>query len=365
MKLPILYARTNTGAIQTWTIEVFENKYRTHHGQLDGAIQTTEWTICKGKNVGKANGTTDNEQAHKDAQALWKKKKASGYFDHINDVDNFTFTEPMLAKQYEDYASEIKYPVYSQPKLDGIRCLVKKDGMWSRNGKPIISAPHILESLKEYFDKYPNSILDGELYCDRLANDFNKICSLVKKTVPTTEDLKESAETIQYWIYDIVDTKLDFEQRYHHFELITPSKCIRKVPTSYVHTINQLNDLYGEYIEKGFEGQMVRIIKPYENKRSKYLLKRKEFQDAEYTILGIFEGEGNKTGMAGYMTFNNHKGIEFRSNIKGDREYLRELWKNKDKYIGRNATVKYFNLTPGDEVPRFPYVVNIDRESYE
>jgi len=365
MKLPILYSRTNTGAIQTWTIEIHENKYRTHYGQLDGAIQTTEWTVCKGKNVGKANGTTDNEQAYKDAQALWKKKKASGCFDHIKDIDNFTFTEPMLAKQYEDYADDLRYPLYSQPKLDGIRCLVKKDGMWSRNGKPIISAPHILDELKDYFDKHPNTILDGELYCDRLSHDFNKICSLVKKTVPTVKDFQESAETIQYWIYDIVDSKLNFEDRYTQFESITPTKSIRKVPTTLAYTTNQLNSLYEEYVEKGYEGQMARLNRPYENKRSKYLLKRKEFKDSEFTILGIFEGEGNKTGMAGYMTFKNHKGIEFRSNIKGDREYLKELWKNKDKYIGRSATVKYFNLTPGDEVPRFPYVINIDRESYE
>ena len=52
----------------------------------------------------------------------------------------------------------------------------------------------------------------------------------------------------------------------------------------------------------------------------------------------------------------------FRS---GNREYLRELLVNKNKYIGKMATVKYFNLTPEDEIPRFPYVINIDRESYE
>ena len=48
---------------------------------------------------------------------------------------------------------KVKYPIYSQPKLDGIRCIVKKDGMWSRNGKKIISAPHIHESLKPLFEK--------------------------------------------------------------------------------------------------------------------------------------------------------------------------------------------------------------------
>ena len=69
--------------------------------------------------------------------------------------------------------------------------------------------------------------------------------------------------------------------------------------------------------------------------------------------------------MAGHMVFNNHKDIEFHSNIKGDRNYLKELLKNKNELIGKSATVKYFNLTPDDEIPRFPYVINIDRENYE
>lgn len=119
MKLPMLFARTNTGATQSWFIEVVDNKYRTHYGQIDGEIQTTEWTICEGKNVGKKNETTANEQALKEAKATWKKKKESGYFDNIKDIDNDTFTEPMLAKNYDDYKDDLKYPVYSQPKLDG------------------------------------------------------------------------------------------------------------------------------------------------------------------------------------------------------------------------------------------------------
>jgi hypothetical protein len=40
------------------------------------------------------------------------------------------------------------------------------------------------------------------------------------------------------------------------------------------------------------------------------------------------------------------------------------MWKQKDTLIGKQATVKYFNLTP-DGVPRFPYVIKIDRDSYE
>lgn len=365
MKLPWLYARTNTGAVQSWTIEIEKNKYRTHYGQVDGAIQTTEWTLCEGKNTGKKNETSASEQALKEANATWKKKKESGYFESIEDIDNTTFTEPMLAKNYDDYKDDLKYPVYSQPKLDGIRCVVKRDGMWSRNGKAIVSAPHVLVALKPFFDRFPNAILDGELYADKFANDFNAICSLVKKTKPTAEDLAESAKNIQYWVYDWIVSKTFSDRNADITTYIVNNNVVRRVPTHLVDTITHLNELYEKYINEGYEGQMVRTDGPYENKRSKHLLKRKEFQDSEFKILDIVEGVGNKSGMAGHMVFKNHKGIEFHSNIKGDREYLKELLKNKKKYIGKNATVKYFNLTPEDEIPRFPYVINIDRESYE
>jgi ATP-dependent DNA ligase len=107
---------------------------------------------------------------------------------------------------------------------------------------------------------------------------------------------------------------------------------------------------------------MIRYNKHYETKRSKYLLKRKEFQDEEYKILDIIEGEGNKTNFAGAMVFKNELGIEFNSNIKGNREFLKELWDNREQYIGRLATVKFFNKTPTNHVPRFPYVIRIRPE---
>ena len=103
----------------------------------------------------------------------------------------------------EDYKDKIEYPIFSQPKLDGIRCIVTKDGMFSRNGKEILSAPHIRKQLDKVFKEWPYLVFDGELYADKFANDFNSIVSLVKKTKPTEDDLLESQKNIQYWIYDI------------------------------------------------------------------------------------------------------------------------------------------------------------------
>lgn len=360
--LPTLFARTNTGAIQQWTIIVEDDHYRTTFGQVDGKHQTTEWTYAKPTNEGRSNARNEFEQARFEAEAIWKKKKDSGYFTSISDVDSFTFVEPMLAKNFDDYKEKISYPVFSQPKLDGIRCVVSNSGMFTRNGKPIPSCPHIREQLQPLFDKDPGLIVDGELYSHTFKHDFNKITSLVKKTKPNQADLEESAKLVEYWVYDIIDNTKTFSERIEFVNNLLKFSSIKIVDTEVANNSDTLDSLYGHYMEEGFEGQMVRLNTKYENKRSKNLLKRKEFQDSEYTILGVIEGEGNKTGMAGAMLFKNELGIEFNSNIKGDREYLKEIWANKKDYIGKEATIKYFNLTPDNKLPRFPYVIKVREE---
>ena len=185
MKLNKLYQRAANQKVNTFQVETQGNLYRTITGFEDGIKTKSAWTECFGKNVGKTNETSDVEQARKEAEALHRKKLELGFFEDINNIDNSTLFKPMLACDYNDYKDKIEYPVYVQPKLDGIRCIVRKDGMWSRNGKPIISAPHIFENMKHLFVKDPNLIVDGELYIHSNNNDFNTICSLVKKQKPT------------------------------------------------------------------------------------------------------------------------------------------------------------------------------------
>jgi DNA ligase-1 len=100
------------------------------------------------------------------------------------------------------------------------------------------------------------------------------------------------------------------------------------------------------------------LNKPYEQKRSKYLLKRKEFDDTEFEIIDIFEGEGNRANMAGYATIKLDDGRTCKSNIKGNQEWLKELLDNAKTVKGKMATVRHFKRTP-DGIPRFPYVITI------
>jgi DNA ligase-1 len=365
MKFPPLYKRAVDGVkINKWTIEVNGNCYRTISGYHNGVQTTSEWTCCEAKNIGKKNGTTPEQQAMSEAESKYQKRKDAGFWPDINDCDKKVFFQPMLAQDWDDVGSKVKFPLLSDPKLDGVRCIIKLDGMWSRNGKQLISAPHIFEDLKPLFEQYPDLILDGELYADKNKADFNKIISCVRKTKPTIPDLVTSAAYIQYWVYDIPSFDGTAIQRKLYLqELDLPDICI-KVPFVEVGNPQAVIDMHRIYVGMGYEGQILRIPDGlYENKRSKYLIKHKSFISEEYIILGVTEGIGNLSGKLGTLSFE-REGKLFNAAVNGTWEYLEELWRNRETLIGKTATVKYFELTT-DKIPRFPKVIQIDRWSYE
>lgn len=359
MKVTLLKIDTKD-KIREWTIEVKKDSYRTIHGEQDGALVTTEWTVCKGKNIGKKNETSPEKQAVLEAEAIIKKQREKGYGDTAVKKTG----DVMLAKNYDDYKEKIKFPVYCQPKLDGIRCYITKDGMFTRNHKPIVACPHIFNTIKtlKLFENFPNLKLDGELYNPVLKEDFNKICSLVKRTKPTKEDLEESKKIVQFWLYDIADTNKKFSDRTNWISTYLKDKdnsCIKILTTDIAFNQKELDIFYEAYMKDGNEGQMIRLDESYEEKRSKSLLKRKEFQDDEFVIQDILEGVGNRAGMAGAIVTKTKEGVEFNSNIKLNWEELEGLLKNRKNYIGTICTIKYFNLTPDKLVPRFPYVIKL------
>ncbi len=372
MKLPSLYSRRSDGKVQIWEKEVDGNKHRSHSGIMDGEIVTSEWTVCSGKNVGRANETTASAQAMSEAKSEWQKKLDKGYNEDINRVDDMSFFEPMLAKVWQDYKHEVVYPLYVQPKLDGLRLIANNDGLWTRNGKEYKSIPHIYDALRPLFRYNPKYIFDGEVYADKFANDFNKICSLAKKMKPTKEDLLEAAKSIQYHIYDFPFWDDKFSARNEelkkvlHFAKGNPA--LQLVVTHEAKEEKEVVAHYENFVDEGYEGLMVRIDSKYEQKRTKNLLKYKEFMDAEYIIVDVQEGVGNRAGGAGYVTCKKLDGsafldgkTTFDSNIKGTREFCKEMLSKKADYIGKTGTIKFFNFTP-DGKPRFPYFMRLKED---
>ena len=357
-----LYKRTSTGKIQIWFAEIDGNKFRTTSGQLDGKKTTSEWTITEAKNVGRANEKTAEEQAIAEVDSMYTKQRKKDYRDSIEDVDSIERFKPMLATKWQDLKNKIKEThVYAQPKLDGMRCIAMKSGLYTRNGEKIVSVPHVMEALKEAFQHNPHLILDGELYNHDLKDDFNKIVSCAKKLKPTEKDLQVSRQYIEYWVYDIHDPKnwsegVDFEVRHPLLRIIhehfTDNSIVRLTPTERIH-IDDVDEHAAQCIENGYEGAMIRTKGPYQNKRSKFLIKWKEMMDEEFEIVDIQEGVGNRTGVAGRVILKLSDGREFASGPIGNFDYCERLLKEKDKYIGKKGTVVFQNYTP-DGIPRFP-----------
>jgi DNA ligase-1 len=350
-----IYKRDTKGKLRFWYMEQEGSKHRTYSGLMNdagtqGTIVMTDWTQCGGTNIGRSNERTPEQQATFEIEAQYEKKLSREYHKTKEDAlaKGAHFFKPMLANKYEQFAAG-----YVQPKLDGVRCIATIDGLFSRQGKEIPGAPHIIETLAPLFAANPDLILDGELYNHELKDDFNEIISLVKKANPSPERLAEIRAKVQYHIYDIPSATGGFCERHAALcALFTKGvpQGIHLVETLRVDEAERYDELHGRWLAEGFEGSIWRCLKTeYQQKRSKSLLKRKEFQDDEFKVIRIEEGLGNWSGMAKRVVCALPDGREFGAGIKGSMARAKELL-HEDHNI---VTVQFFAYTP-DGIPRFP-----------
>ena len=366
MIYPKLYSRTSTGAIQEWTLFVEGDEFWTVYGQIGGKLITGAKTKCVPKNEGKANQTTGEVQALKEAAAEFKKKQEQGgYFLDINDIDKTTFFSPMLAKGWEDHKDDIdlsKGQWCLSDKLDGLRAIIQDKSTTSRNGKPFVSFPHVRDLLQPVFTRYPNLVLDGEIYQHSFCENFNKIISLAKKSKPTREDIEESSKLLEYWIFDCGSMNAPLSERLEFCKWVVGEvndPRIKFVSHEIVKSEAEVENKLEKSLMAGFEGVMLKDLTSfYQNKRTKSILKYKLFKDGEFRILDIIEGVGGRSGKFGRAILELPNGKTFESNARGDEQYYIELLKNKKQYIGQLGKVRYQNFTP-DGKPRFPVLIDI------
>ena len=273
--------------------------------------------------------------------------------------------KPMLAYPVSDKPIDYSKPTFIQPKLDGVRCVIQfekgfnpnidpsyddrdKVVAYSRTGKEWKNIEHILEQLKPFFKRFPNIILDGELYNHDLRDNFEKIISLVRKTKPTDEDRLEASKMTQFHCYDIIDEELPFDQRIefvHQALMLIPSVYI--VETHEVLSERFAKNVHKINLKNGYEGSIVRTNDTYACKRSHNLRKFKDFSDAEATIIGYAEGKGKRIGTLGKFIMKDDNGVEFGCPPGKGYNYhdLEYILRNIDDYIGKKATFTYFERT--------------------
>ena len=343
-----LYGKDSKGGLRIWSVYTDGSDVVVKHGKLGGKIQEKRYAT-EPKNVGKANETTPEAQAMLEAEAKYVKQLKSGYFPTKEEALDFQELTPMKAHNYKDYASKVSYPCYMQPKLNGQRLMIDKQGVaWSKQGEPL-ELPHHWKGVKELAIQLGG--LDGEVYAGLESEgglSLQKIISAFRKPNADTPKL-------QYWVYDI-PTTVPFGIREQKITA-WPGITVVPVNTSIISTEVEGDELYAHFCKQGYEGAIYRHPDGvYEfGKRSYNLIKRKPRQTAEAKVLSAEKDRNNW----GILNCQLETGVTFKCQMKVDagsknyREYDNAL-----ELIGEYIEFEYEELSD-DGVPTKPSGVGI------
>ena len=324
--------------------------------KLGGKWVTTKYTAV-GKNIGRSNETTPEEQAVLENISKSKRKIDKGYVKtkkaaEAPATNALGLKKPMLATSLDKVKPEsIEWDTaYVQPKLDGHRALFVDGVLYSRSGK-VINLPHIVDAINE--SGCQGLHLDGELYLH--GKTLQELGSLIKKLTPESEQ-------VEYHIYDVVDENATFSERTEDFEEGSGFEFHPKIvvnPTFSVDCMEEVMEHHKQWREEGYEGTMLRFGEDGygTDKRSRKLLKVKEFHDAEFKVIGYEEGKpyirGNKKYRVPVWICETESGGTFNVTAAGNMHEKAVEWENRDECVGNMLTVKFHNMSK-DNIPQLP-----------
>ena len=344
-----LYGLDKNGGHKVWMIATNGDEITISHGKDGGKIQTKIEKVV-GKNIGRANETTPEEQAVLEAKSRINKQKDKGYRENKEDLTEVPLL-PMLASDYLKQGHRIKFPCYASRKLDGVRCLAIRHQdrveLKSRGGKEY-EVEHIKTSLMECMTV--GDIWDGELYIH--GKYLEEIVSAVKKPNKDTLDL-------WFVVFDVVNDE-KFSNRIKDVVAIhgrTIGHQVDALAYDDVSDEDQLKELHKLYVSEGYEGIMLRNYDGvYESgKRSADLQKRKDFMDEEFEIIGVRE---DRNGNAVFEVYDTTAKATFTVGY-GDFEQRKYQLDNPKEFIGKMLTVKYQCRYKDSKLPQFPCGVAI------
>ena len=370
---------------------------------LEQCISETrrKWTDKKEKEAHTETKPADYGEGYGDISGGWCDAGAGadggGDDDDDDDGDAAGPFLPMLAQTFNPAdavtaaaaaASKkkkvITFPCFVQPKLDGLRCVsyatrTANDAatavcLQSRTGAFFTGLPHIAAALRPYLSQHPSVVIDGELYTDQMP--FEELAGLIKKKKITDDDVAR-LKKVKYHVYDIYDhvrPDMPYSERMGVLAAaVLRCGCVANdtfsagvaaaaagaaavvlVRTEKVAALSDFRRLFAEFVEAGYEGIMLRNAAGVyrANYRSNDLQKYKEFMEEEYRIIDFKEGEGRDAGAVIWVC-ETADGKEFTARPRGTMQQRREWFNDGAKYIGKNLTVIFQELTEEGK-PRFP-----------
>ena len=241
--------------------------------------------------------------------------------------------------------------IYISRKLNGLRCAYIGTECRTRQNKKINCVDHIIKDLQAM--GYDNMFVDGELlYKNKeglsdseafqkgtgIANSKSGDKSQLKFVVFDMFPLKEFWSGKSKEPYSIRSKDLDELEEKLKFHPTDNIEVVPRVYHGYDHSKIWEWLQYAE--DNDWEGCCINLDKPYECKRTKSLIKVKQFYDATLRVIGYEEGSGKNKGALGSLI------VKYKDGKSGvgygySDQMRKDLWEKRDELIGKLIDIKY------------------------
>ncbi len=279
-----------------------------------------------------------------------------------------------LAKEYEGKCNW-EDGWYASRKLDGVRCLAVTDEegnckLYSRMGKELTTLNKVKEAIEA--TGIVNTVFDGEIcLVDGNGNeDFQGIMKQLRRK-------DHQIENPAYMIFDMLhkpvfEVKKGGEELGSRLQKLRSFLTGRHITDDILRYTEQYQITDDEHLEtwvklagdNNWEGVMLRKNVAYEGKRTKNLVKVKQFHDAEYKVLDydcddhevVRDGKSETIKMLAQVWIE-HKGHRVKVGSGWSQE--QRLQYMDGSIVGKIITVQYFEETTNDKGGislRFPTV---------
>ena len=251
----------------------------------------------------------------------------------------------MKASPFTDQDLDRKLIV--QPKFDGYRCLIVKDGdtiiSYTSSGK-IIPLKTIEKELSKVYGSF---VLDGELVSTSRTGT-STVCNRLIKGNVTVDD-----EVLIYNAFDLINFrefssgvyKETCEDRLTNLDVFGLNNNFKhiNITDSYITTsTDEVMNLYKLARENGEEGIMIKELDyPYELKRSQGWLKLKAINSCTLKVINFIEHSKKKGTLGSFTCVSQEEDICISVGGGFSDEDREVFWKSRDKLLGQCVEVLY------------------------
>ena len=244
----------------------------------------------------------------------------------------------MLANNYQ---AQDPTGFWLSEKLDGVRVEWTGEKLLSREGNLFFAPAWFIDSL-------PSGVrLDGELFMGR---------GLFQATVARVRSHNDKWHDVRFMVFDLVAGG-SFESRQEQLDYLDLPQHCHIVEQVRCRGPQHLAAYQADILRMGGEGVMLRRPgSSYVPGRSNELLKLKERDTAEATVVGHQPGKGQHLGRLGALICD-YNGQEFKVGTGFDA-----VDREHPPHIGKSITFSYFGLTDAGKPRHSSFVIARDYE---